>query len=80
MIQYDLFLDAGAYRDKVISEDPYVKILGDVGWSPLHHCYSALAQVEGALCIVGVKLTRDGKPLYISAADRNIHDTAARYK
>ena len=80
MIQYDLFIDRSEYRDQVISEDPYVKVLGNIGWSPIHHQYAALAQVDSALCVVGLRLTMNGKPLYISAADENIHDTAARYK
>lgn len=79
-MQYDLFLDAGMYKDKVISLEPYVKILGDITWSYKHNSYAALAQFEGTLSIVGLRLTMNGKPLYISAADKSIHDTAARYK
>ena len=79
MIQYDLFIDQSEFYNRVISEEPYVKIIGDVAWSPIHHCYCALAEYECTLSIVALRLTMNGKPLYISAADKNIHDTAARY-
>jgi hypothetical protein len=80
MLQYDFFLDPGEYRDVVISEEPYVKVMGDVGWSPIYNSYVAIAQVNFMICLVALKLKLDGKPLYISAADKSIHDTAARYR
>ena len=78
-MQYDLFMDRKAYHDVVISEDPYVKIIGDIGWSPTYNCYAAPAQFENVIAIVSLRLTQNGKPLYISAADKSVHDTAARY-
>lgn len=56
-LQLDLFVDPDAYIDKVISEEPYVKILGQIGWSPYWNCWAALAQVESSLCFVSLKLT-----------------------
>lgn len=53
--QFDLFVPPNLYRDKVVSEEPYVKILGDIGWSYDYQCLTALAQVESCLCIVSFK-------------------------
>ena len=55
-IQFDLFVPPDLYRDKVISEEPYVKVLGDIGWSSDHQCLTALAQVESCLCIVSLRM------------------------
>lgn len=52
--QFDLFVPPDLYRDKVISEEPYVKILGDIGWSSDYECLTALAQVESCLCIISL--------------------------
>lgn len=56
MLQYDLFVQADAHRDKVISEEPYVKIMGDIGWSPEHHTFAAVAQVENSICVVALRI------------------------
>ncbi len=55
-IQFDLFVPPDLYRDKVVSEEPYVKVLGDIGWSHDHQCLTALAQVESSLCIVSFRM------------------------
>ena len=55
-LQFDLFVPPDMYRDKVISEEPYVKILGDVGWSYEHGCFTALAQVNSCLCFIALKI------------------------
>lgn len=55
-LQFDMFVPHDAYQDEVISEEPYVKILGDIGWSYKHHCFAALAQVNNSLCIVSLRL------------------------
>ena len=58
-LQFDLFVPPDMYRDKVISEEPYVKILGDVGWSYKHGCFAALAQVNSCLCFIGLRIKHD---------------------
>jgi hypothetical protein len=61
-IQFDLFVPPDLYRDKVISEEPYVKVLGDIGWSHDYQCLTALAQVESCLCIVSFKMSESPSP------------------
>ncbi len=56
MMQYDLFIQRDAYRDKVISDNPYVKIMGDIGWLPEHRTFGAVAQVENSICIVALRI------------------------
>ncbi len=63
-VQFDLFVDQDQWHDKVISEKPYVKIMGKVGWSTDYHCWAAVAQVESAICVVGLRLKENGKILY----------------
>lgn len=43
------------YVGKVISEEPYVKILGSIEWSGKHKSLVAVAQVETMLCVIAVK-------------------------
>ena len=43
------------YIGKVISEGPYVKILGPVEYSMHYHSLVAVAQVEGSLCVIALK-------------------------
>ena len=63
MMQFELdlspFDDPGAWSGKVIQEEPYVKILGKIGWSHKHQSYTAIAQVESTLSVVALKLTGD---------------------
>ncbi len=56
MLQFDLFVDPDAYKDKIISEEPYVKILGEIGWSPKHHSFAAVAQVDMMICLVALRI------------------------
>ena len=45
------------YDGKIISESPYIKILGNVTWSLVKNSYTALAQLEGMLVIISVNLS-----------------------
>ena len=56
----DLLVNPGQWKDQVISENPYVKILGDVTWSDDYEAFTALAQVESMLAIVSLKVTPNG--------------------
>ncbi len=48
-----------SYINKVIREDPYVKILGAVEWSMHWDSLVAVAQVEGSLCVIALKEVTD---------------------
>ncbi len=48
--------DPGAYKDKVISEEPYVKIMSDITWSSEDQSYVAVAQVNFAICVVALRI------------------------
>ena len=58
MRQFELeFLDdPSAWDNKVIKEEPYVRILGKVGWDHRYQSYTAVAQVDTMICIVALKL------------------------
>ncbi|MEE8598091.1 MAG: hypothetical protein V3S69_00965 [Dehalococcoidales bacterium] len=55
-MQFDLFVPRDAYKDVVISEEPYVKIMGDIGWSYEHRCYAAVAQVNTSICVISLRI------------------------
>ncbi len=56
-LELSLLADPGQWDGHVISQEPYVKILGSVGWSAMDRSYIAAAQVESTLCVVAVNLT-----------------------
>ncbi len=66
-VQFDLFVDQDQWDNKVISEDPYVRIMGKVGWSLTYHCWAAVAQVDSTIAIISLRLKENGKVLYRSA-------------
>ena len=45
-IQFDLFVPPNLYRVKVVSEEPYVKILGELGWFHHHPCLTTAHQAQ----------------------------------
>ena len=53
-LELELYKPNVDYIDKVIHEEPYVKIMGPIRWSAKHRCFSALAQVECFLCIISL--------------------------
>lgn len=55
-LQLDLFVKPDQFKNQVISEEPYVKILGEVGWSYKHHSWAAVAQVNNSICFIALRL------------------------
>jgi len=54
-LDLELFPKNLDYDGKVISEEPYVKIMGAITWSGYWESLVAVAQVESAVCVISVK-------------------------
>lgn len=57
-LELELYPPNRDYIDKVICENPYVKIFGPIEWSTKWDSLVAVAQVEGSICIIAVKETK----------------------
>jgi len=53
-IELELYIPNTDYIGKIISEEPYVKILGPIRWSGKYKSLVVLAQVETLLCFITI--------------------------
>ncbi len=55
-LELELYEPITDYIGKVITDEPYVKILSPIRWSTKHRTFTALAQVEFMLCTIALKV------------------------